>query len=314
MMPRASFLTRLCHDAAQQFKKVRRSEDSDEFSTIHDRQGANLSPTHETRGVFDLGLRSNDSDSKAHDLRNRSVQSKVSHEQAGKIAVRYDPDDLTLSDDNEVPELAKAHPFQGFLGRAVLADCFHPLSHQLFDSHRASRLFSKGDSECVSKVFEYTGNSIRKGARGMRLEEVMNKKVETVDAGMSAEQAWNRLTQSRIHHLVVTRGSEIVGILSDRDMGGFADPEYRKNRTVADVMTSSVVTARKETTLREAANLMRGRSIGSLPVVENGKLVGIVTTTDLLTLIGKGAERPVTKSKRWIMKGRGPRRKSGSPR
>ncbi|HET7451198.1 MAG TPA: CBS domain-containing protein, partial [Thermoanaerobaculia bacterium] len=59
---------------------------------------------------------------------------------------------------------------------------------------------------------------------------------------------------------------------------------------------------------------LRGRSIGSLPVLESEKLVGIVTTTDLLTLIGKGAERPIAKPPRWVMKGRGPRRRPISPR
>ena len=141
----------------------------------------------------------------------------------------------------------------------------------------------------------------------MRIQDVMKKKVETILADRSAEEAWNRMQAGKIHHLVVTRGSEVVGVLSDRDMGATADASYRAGRTVADVMTPSVVTAKKETTLREAANLMRGRSIGSLPVVDDGKLVGIVTTTDLLTLIGKGAERPVAKSKRWILKERGAR-------
>ena len=145
----------------------------------------------------------------------------------------------------------------------------------------------------------------------MRIQDVMKKKVETVGMDISIDDAMNRMRTGRIHHLVVTRGAELVGIVSDRDLGGEA--AERRGRTVGDVMTPSVVTARKDTTVREAANLMRGRTIGSLPVVEDGRLVGIVTTTDLLTLIGKGAERPVTKSKRWILKSRGARRK-GAPR
>jgi CBS domain-containing protein len=63
-------------------------------------------------------------------------------------------------------------------------------------------------------------------------------------------------------------------------------------------------------TIRQAANLLRGRTIGCLPVLEDGKLVGILTTTDLLELIGRASERPVSKGKRWVMKGRGARRKA----
>lgn len=148
----------------------------------------------------------------------------------------------------------------------------------------------------------------------MRVQDVMKKQVETVDAETPAEEAWNRMRMRRLRHLVVTRGGEVIGILSARDIGVPSDPDFRKGRSVGDLMTRSVVTAKKETTLREAANLMRGRTIGSLPVLDGGKLVGIVTTTDLLTLLGKGAERPVATSKRWTMKGRGARGKSGPPR
>jgi CBS domain-containing protein len=54
---------------------------------------------------------------------------------------------------------------------------------------------------------------------------------------------------------------------------------------------------------------MRGRSIGCLPVVEKGALRGIITVTDLLELIGKGAERPTARAQRAVMRGRGLRRK-----
>jgi len=70
------------------------------------------------------------------------------------------------------------------------------------------------------------------------------------------------------------------------------------DQTVEDHMSRRVVTASPEMALRKAANLMRGRSIGCLPVLAEGQLVGIVTTTDLLELIGRGTERPRTNSKR----------------
>jgi len=55
---------------------------------------------------------------------------------------------------------------------------------------------------------------------------------------------------------------------------------------------------------------MRGRTIGCLPVVEEGRLAGIVTMADLLALLDAGADRPVRPPRRWVMKGRGPRRKA----
>lgn len=110
----------------------------------------------------------------------------------------------------------------------------------------------------------------------------------------------------RTHHLVVTEGKNVVGVVSDRDVGARALD--RKATTVAEVMTSQVKTAPPNATVRQVANLLRGHIIGCLPVVDKGRLVGIVTITDLLDLLGRGAERPVEMAKRWTLKHRGPRR------
>lgn len=142
----------------------------------------------------------------------------------------------------------------------------------------------------------------------MRVAEVMSDRVETVGAEESAEKALRRMRTRRIHHLVVMLGARAVGVVSARDLESVADP--RSFRTVGEVMSAPAVTAEPHMTIRQAANLLRGRTIGCLPVLEHGKLVGILTATDMLEQIGKGSERPVSKGKRWVMKGRGPRRKA----
>jgi acetoin utilization protein AcuB len=141
----------------------------------------------------------------------------------------------------------------------------------------------------------------------MRLRDIMHTKVETISPHDSAAAAFERMRRARIRHLVVQDGRKIVGVLSDRDVAGMGS--LRQVETVEDVMTSPAVTCSPELTLRKAANLLRGRTMGCLPVLEDGKLVGIVTTTDLLEMIGAGTERPVPKTRRWILKDRGPRRK-----
>lgn len=143
----------------------------------------------------------------------------------------------------------------------------------------------------------------------MRLQEIMKSKVVTLPAEASEDEAFELMRRGRIHHIVVVRGGNVVGVVSDRDLD-VSTTRFRIKRTVGDVMAPSLVVANGRTTVREAANLMRGRTIGCLPVVEDGRLAGIVTVSDLLTLIGKGAERPVNQTKRWVMKGRGPRRKA----
>lgn len=141
----------------------------------------------------------------------------------------------------------------------------------------------------------------------MRLRDIMHKKVETVSPRESAAVAFERMRRGKIRHLVVQDGKKIVGVLSDRDVAGMGS--LRQVETVEDVMSSPAITCSPHLTLRQAANLLRGRPIGCLPVLEDGKIVGIVTTMDLLEMIGAGIERPVARTRRWILKDRGPRRK-----
>lgn len=141
----------------------------------------------------------------------------------------------------------------------------------------------------------------------MRVAEIMSTHVRTIGPADSAELAWDRMRLHRIHHLVVARDREIFGVITDRDLGGRRGREVRNGRSVRDLMTPAVTTATPETTIREAANVMRGHGAGCLPVVDEGRLVGIVTVWDLLELIGRGATRPVAKAPRWVMRDRGQR-------
>src|SRR5215831_9088404 len=124
----------------------------------------------------------------------------------------------------------------------------------------------------------------------MRLEDIMSENVLTVAPADSADSAWERMWRNRVHHLVVMDGRSVIGVISDRDLGGARGQRLRSGSSVAELMTSSVVVASPKATIRQAANLMRGRSIGSLPVVDRGRLKGIVTVSDLLLQIGRGAE------------------------
>ena len=142
----------------------------------------------------------------------------------------------------------------------------------------------------------------------MRLRDIMHRRVEMISPRESAAAAFERMRRSKIRHLVVQDGRKIVGVLSDRDAAGMGSLEHVE--TVEDLMTSPAVTCSPDLTLRQAANLLRGRTIGCLPIVEDGKTLGIVTTTDLLELMGAGVERPIPKTRRWILKDRGPRRKA----
>lgn len=118
----------------------------------------------------------------------------------------------------------------------------------------------------------------------MRLREIMKSPVEVVGPESSVADTRVRMAHSGIHHLVVERGRRVVGIVSERDLDG-----ARPDASVEEIMSSPVISAPASMTVRDAAKLLRGRSIGCLPVVERGRPVGMVTIADLLTLLGKGA-------------------------
>lgn len=144
----------------------------------------------------------------------------------------------------------------------------------------------------------------------MRVYEVMSKAVETVKPKVAASEAKTRMRQKKIHHLVVTDGAKLEGIVSERDLGGPKLPKILGKWTVGDLMTSPVLTVTTRTPVRRAAALMKGQSVGSLVVTSaNGKVAGIVTVSDLLTLL---ARKPEHKSNRDVLEARGQKEWEGA--
>lgn len=131
----------------------------------------------------------------------------------------------------------------------------------------------------------------------MRLQEIMSAGVVTIGPDELVRTARARMRQHRIRHLVVVDGARTAGIVSERDLGKRATM-LLDGRLVREVMAADVVSASPETTLRQAANLMRGRTIGCLLVAKNDSVVGLVTTTDVLDQLGRGAVRPTVRIER----------------
>jgi CBS domain-containing protein/ribosome-associated translation inhibitor RaiA len=136
----------------------------------------------------------------------------------------------------------------------------------------------------------------------MRLREIMRAPVVTIESDAVAREAWLLMKRRRIRHLVVTESGQLVGVVSERDLDREGGARASDERSVKDAMTSSVVTAAANSTLRQAANLMWGRQIGSLPVVEGERLVGIVTATDVLEVLGRGSSRPKIRAERYTLR------------
>jgi len=128
----------------------------------------------------------------------------------------------------------------------------------------------------------------------MNVAKRMKRNPVFVDEGDSMKKAMDLLKEHEIRHLPVLRdGERLVGILSERDIKQ-ASPspatalEIREIYYLLDkvkvkqIMTRRPYTVSSSAPIEEAALIIREKKIGCLPVVDNGKLVGIITETDII--------------------------------
>jgi CBS domain-containing membrane protein len=130
----------------------------------------------------------------------------------------------------------------------------------------------------------------------MKVRELMSTDVFTVGRNDQLTIADDIMKMKRLRHLPVVEEGRLVGIVTQRDLfhaalstalnfGEKAQKEFLKTVVVKEVMTDEVLTIDPGADVKEAARLMIEHKIGCLPVVENGKLVGLVTETDLLRIV-----------------------------
>jgi acetoin utilization protein AcuB len=133
----------------------------------------------------------------------------------------------------------------------------------------------------------------------MRVSDLMSRDVATVGVADSCQEAVARMVRRKIRHLpVVERDGRLVGVVTDRDLrhrlfeprvmkeiGTVSVDQILKTVPVKDIMSAPVVTVGPQDELETAARVMLEDKVGSLPVVENGRVVGIITETDLLRQI-----------------------------
>ena len=131
-----------------------------------------------------------------------------------------------------------------------------------------------------------------------QVRDVMSAEVVTLRAGDHLDLASDIMTLGRIRHMPVISSDRVVGILSQRDLfraavssvlafRPAAEREWLAKIPVEQAMTKDVVTAEAGWTIQQAVGTMLERRIGCLPVVEDGRLVGLLSETDCLRLLAR---------------------------
>jgi acetoin utilization protein AcuB len=134
----------------------------------------------------------------------------------------------------------------------------------------------------------------------VRVREIMTAKPITVDPEMPMLQARQRMAEERIRHLVVVEDARVVGIVTDRDIRlNLPSPATSLSvwelnyllpqLTVGGVMSKTVIVVEPDRPVAEAARIMIDHKIGALPVVVEGRLVGIVTESDFVRAMAGSA-------------------------
>lgn len=148
--------------------------------------------------------------------------------------------------------------------------------------------------------------------RSIRVADWMSDGVLAVEIFDSIAIARQVMAKHRVNQLPVLDNDSLVGIVTDRDIRDAyptsmminrteAIDQFAKKITVEEVMTHDIFVVQPETTLDKAVGLLRKHRIGSLPVVKNRQLVGIITRSDILDFVLSGdgqRQRPAPKTRR----------------
>ncbi|SFA91084.1 MULTISPECIES: CBS domain-containing protein [unclassified Bacillus (in: firmicutes)] len=116
----------------------------------------------------------------------------------------------------------------------------------------------------------------------MKLSELMTTNVEVCNPESSLTEVAGKMKELNVGVMPICEQDKLVGVVTDRDLviNGLAN-ELEAKAQVSQVMSESLVTGHKEMSVKEAADLMAEHQIRRLPIVEDERLVGIVSLGDL---------------------------------
>ncbi|MFD1030051.1 CBS domain-containing protein [Metaplanococcus flavidus] len=116
----------------------------------------------------------------------------------------------------------------------------------------------------------------------MKVADIMTSEVDTCMPNTSLQEAAAKMKEINVGSIPVVDNDKLVGIITDRDIvvRGIAE-SISLDSAVSEILSESIVTGSKEMSVEDAAELMADHQIRRLPIVENDKIVGIVSLGDI---------------------------------
>jgi CBS domain-containing protein len=130
----------------------------------------------------------------------------------------------------------------------------------------------------------------------LTVRDLMTPNPTTLDRNETLDLPDSIMNLGRVRHMPVVEDGKVVGVLSQRDLfrsalivalgfGRKTTSAFIKTIRVKEVMSQNVIIIAPDANVKEAARVMIEKKIGCLPVVENDKLVGLITETDILRYV-----------------------------
>ena len=128
------------------------------------------------------------------------------------------------------------------------------------------------------------------------VNQVMSKNILTAEKSTSLQDAAQEMKRLGMGCVIVTKESKPIGIITERDFVTKVAADGRPLFTeISEVMSAPLITIEPEETIWEASEIMKEKLIHKLPVIDDGRILGVITTSDIVRISSVGSDSQMRK-------------------
>lgn len=129
------------------------------------------------------------------------------------------------------------------------------------------------------------------------VKEIMNPNVVSLEPTATLKEAAKVMSQQKIGSIVIIDENKPLGIITERDfVTKIMLKSYSSDSKVSEVMSSPVIHVSSEQSVADVIDIMANKEIRKVPVIDNGKVIGIVTGTEFLRLFVQATDKDMQKA------------------